>query len=265
MQSTGVCPLDTDPPTAEYRHARPFPHAIFDGIFQDERLRRVAREIKSARIDPEAPGYGWFGKRRISDLGRLPAETRKLIEEMNSEPFLAWLEKLTGIANLKPDPYLEGGGVHQIPPGGFLKIHTDFNWHRRLRLHRRVNALLYLNEGWKEEWGGHLELWHERDVERADGQPTMRIAPIFNRMVVFSTTDSSYHGHPEKLACPAGTTRNSIALYYYSEGRPSEEVRFGKSVMTNYREHRAADNLGLKHKIHQILIRYPKLRGLFRL
>jgi hypothetical protein len=51
-----------------------------------------------------------------------------------------------------------------------------------------------------------------------------KILPIFNRMVIFSTTDFSYHGHPEPLTCPEGWTRKSLALYYYSNGRPAEEI-----------------------------------------
>ena len=47
--------------------------------------------------------------------------------------------------------------------------------------------------------------------------------PYFNRCVVFSTTSTSYHGHPEPLNCPGGETRKSIALYYYSKERPAEE------------------------------------------
>ena len=37
------------------------------------------------------------------------------------------------------------------------------------------------------EFGGHLELW-DRNVERC----VQRLLPVFNRMVVFSTTDFSY-------------------------------------------------------------------------
>jgi len=77
---------------------------------------------------------------------------------------------------LIPDPYLEGGGMHCIGTGGFRKVHTDFNWHRKLRLHRRLNLLVYLNDDWNEEWGGDLELRDDR-VSRCE----RRIAPIFNR------------------------------------------------------------------------------------
>ena len=67
--------------------------------------------------------------------------------------------------------------------------------------------------------GGHLELW-DSGVKACE----QRILPIFNRLVVFSTTDFSYHGHPDPLTCPDHRTRNSIALYYYSNGRPKSEI-----------------------------------------
>jgi hypothetical protein len=41
--------------------------------------------------------------------------------------------------------------------------------------------------------------------------------------VIFSTTDTSFHGHPHPLASPPGTTRKSISLYYYTAGRPESE------------------------------------------
>ena len=50
-----------------------------------------------------------------------------------------------------------------------------------------------------------------------------KISPVFNSMVVFKTDDYSYHGHPDPIACPENVTRKSIALYYYSNGRPIEE------------------------------------------
>ena len=245
----------------KYRTADPFPHVMVDDFLPEERVRAVMREIEAARIDPEAPGYGWFGKRRASELEQFPPLTRELVEELNSPDIIQWLEQVTGIQGLHPDPYLEGGGIHQTPTGGYLKIHTDFNWHRRLQMHRRVNLLLYLNEDWQEEWGGQLELWRESDIETEDGRPVASFAPLFNRLVIFSTTDFSYHGHPHKLSCPPDRTRNSIALYYYSKDRPESEIRFGNSEMTNYRA-RPEEHLGLKHKIHQALIKHPLARGL---
>jgi hypothetical protein len=83
---------------------------------------------------------------------------------------------------------------------------------------RRVNVLLYLNRDWQPEWGGQLELWNA-SRSRAD----QRIEPIFNRMAIFTITDSAFHGHPDPLDCPAGRARRSLAFYYYSNGRPDAE------------------------------------------
>ena len=137
--------------------------------------------------------------------------TRHLLAELNSAPVIAFLERLTGIEGLVPDPHFVGGGLHQIERGGHLKVHADFNRHPRTQLERRINLLLYLNRDWKDEYGGALELWN-RDMSACEA----RILPLFNRCVVFSTTETSYHGHPEPLNCPEGWTRKSIALYYYA-------------------------------------------------
>jgi hypothetical protein len=146
-------------------------------------------------------------------------KTRNFLYQLNSSTFITFLEELTGIEGIIPDPHFAGGGLHQIETGGYLKVHVDFNRHERLKLDRRLNLLIYLNKNWKEEYGGCLELW-DRDMTRCE----KKILPIFNRFVLFSTTDFSYHGHPEPLACPEGWTRKSLALYYYSNGRPAEEI-----------------------------------------
>lgn len=252
---------DAEDLSKRYAAASPFPHIVLDNRLPEDLLRAVSAEIQASRVDPENDFYGSFQKRRISDVRKMPPHARRLIEDLNSAPFLEFLETLTGIKGLISDPYLEGGGIHQIGAGGFLKVHTDFNWHRRLSLHRRINLLVYLNEGWQEEWNGQLELWDEA-VEKCE----VKVSPIFNRMVVFSTTDRSYHGHPDPLACPEHVRRNSVAMYYYSAARPEDEVRFGQSEMTNYRQ-RPGEQFedGGKHALHQLQIKHSRLRKLLKL
>lgn len=242
-----------------YQGASPYPHIVIDEAFAEDRVHDAAVEVRELPVPAERDFYGTRFKRRLSELDEMPAVTRGLVEEMQSQPFLDWLEQVTGIEGLVSDPGLEGGGVHQIGHGGFLKIHTDFNWSKRLELHRRVNVLLYLNENWRDEWHGHLELW-PTDMSAA-GQ---RIAPIFNRMVIFSTTDFSLHGHPDPLTCPEGVTRNSIALYYYSKDRPTSETRNGTSDLTDYRERPTERFSNVKHRVHQTLIKSSLLRKLLK-
>jgi hypothetical protein len=205
---------------AEYQKAEPFPHIVLDGLFPSQVLENVLEEF------PKAKDIDWikFENEREKKLGsrvgnKLGESTQQFLYYLNSAPVVRFLEELTGISGLVPDPYYEGGGLHQILPGGFLKIHADFNWHNRLRLHRRINLLIYLNKEWEESFGGHLELW---DSEMKACR--RKVLPEFGRVVVFNTTDFAYHGHPNPLACPPDRSRKSIALYYYSSSRPRQEI-----------------------------------------
>lgn len=210
---------DPAPLRDRYVSAQPFPHIAIDGLFPEETLARVLAEfprpdeIPWARFD--SPTERKLGYTYKSQLG---PSLQEFLWRMNSAPVLEFLEALTGIEGLIPDPYFGGAGPHQILPGGFLKVHADFNWHPKMRLDRRLNLLVYLNQDWREEYGGHLELWN------ADASACVeKVLPVFNRTVVFSTTDYSFHGHPHPLQCPPGMTRKSVSLYYYSNGRPAEE------------------------------------------
>ena len=203
-----------------YAAAEPFPHIVLDGLFDDAVLDTVLCEFPG----PEGMRWRSFDSPMEKKLGYyhetsvISRAIRDFLNDMNSFEMLLWLEALTGIEGLIPDPYFGGGGLHQIEPGGFLKVHADFNVHPKLNLDRRLNMLVYLNKEWRDEYGGHLELW---DRNKSACRET--IQPLFNRTVIFSTTDTSFHGHPHPLTCPAGTSRKSVSLYYYTAGRPESE------------------------------------------
>lgn len=203
----------------EFQTAVPFPHVVIDNFLPDDLARHLVFEADTCE-EPEwiCTDHGNAKKKAIHDDWNLGPVTRHVLAQFNSASFLDFTESVTGIGGLISDPHFLGGGFHQIEPGGFLGIHADFNRHERLGLDRRVNALLYLNPGWQESWGGHLELWD-------DEMSTLvrRIAPLYNRLVLFVTTDTAFHGHPEPLACPPDRKRRSLALYYYSNGRPEHE------------------------------------------
>ena len=148
----------------------------------------------------------------------MPGPFQAVLRELNSKAVCQYLEALTGISDLVTDDELEGGGLHQITPGGFLKVHADFNYHPETHQHRRINLLVYLNPVWDEAWDGNLELW-SRDMSRWS-RPLPRNSPL----LIFKTTDSAYHGHPRPLACPPGHSRKSLALYYYTAVRPLDET-----------------------------------------
>lgn len=206
----------------KYQNAHPFPSIYIDNFLPEQVLEGVLGEF------PDPQQIKWTEFHDHNQNKKLASEedtnmgnnTRQLISQLNSSSFLKFLETLTGIEGLIPDPHLRGGGLHQIVRGGHLGVHADFNWYEKLKLYRRVNVLIYLNKDWKEEYGGHLELW-DKEMTKSEA----KILPIFNRFAAFSTTNTSYHGHPEPLNCPEGRTRKSLAMYYYTrEAPPGEDI-----------------------------------------
>ena len=203
----------------QYRRAEPYPHIVIDDFLPAD----LAVELAAEFPNPESPIWHRFpgqeqrNKLQLSDDSRIPPGLRSLVYALNGGQFVGLLEKLTGVANLIADANLVGGGLHQTTTGGKLNVHIDYSHHPRNRLCRRLNLLLYLTPDWHEEWGGHFELWDEKVTKCVQ-----RVTPAFNRVVVFSTSPTSQHGQPQPLACPPGVGRKSVALYYYSNGRPEE-------------------------------------------
>ncbi|GAX21769.1 hypothetical protein FisN_31Lh056 [Fistulifera solaris] len=208
-----------------YRQNIPFPHIVMDGVFPESYLHSVRQEVsqeltQQGCIEGSSQCFhdisSQYKKSTLDDEAKMGFYTRMLFEKMKGSTFVTFLEQLSGIRGLIPDPHFRGSGIHLTAPGGFLNIHADFNKYKKLNLDRRVNVFIFLNEDWTEEDGGHLELW-SKDMHSCQ----QRILPAFNRLVVFSSTDFSYHGHPHPL--PGPRSRRSLALYYYTNGRPSSE------------------------------------------
>ncbi|MBI3513894.1 MAG: 2OG-Fe(II) oxygenase, partial [Proteobacteria bacterium] len=201
----------------DYRAATPFPHIVIDDFLTQEALVEAIAAFPPAEDplwqieDYVVQEHKVSHKKACNEELRMPVVIRRILRELNSSLFLRYLSTLTEIANLLPDPAFVGSGMFLIEPGGFLNVHADFNVHFLNKLDRRLNLLLYLNLGWQEEYGGHLELW-----QQGVARPTKSVLPIANRCVIFSTTDHSFHGHPRPLTCPPGRSRNCLSLYYYS-------------------------------------------------
>jgi Rps23 Pro-64 3,4-dihydroxylase Tpa1-like proline 4-hydroxylase len=203
----------------QFQAGQPYPHVVIDDFLPPAVAERLEADFPPTDADVwyRFPSADQVNKLQLSAERHLPDSLRTAIHEFNSGQFLAVVERITGIANLVPDPKLHGGGLHQISAGGRLDVHIDYSHHPGNRLCRRLNLIVYLNPDWREEYGGHFELWDAK-VTRCE----TRVLPVFNRAVIFATTPKSYHGHPEPITCPPDRTRKSIALYYYTNGRPEE-------------------------------------------
>ena len=179
------------------------------------------------------------------DTDLIPPMISSLFYELSSPPFLSFLESVTGIDGIIPDPYYEGGGLHCSGPEGALMPHTDFHYYDRLKLYRRINVLLYLNPEWEESFGGCLEFWEKRAK-----QPAKLVVPRWGTCVIFRTDDRSVHGFSTPIK--QGRWRCSIALYYYSS---QETVRFSGDTNTYWQQHGAQSGLNRLR-----ILRYRLLR-----
>lgn len=196
---------------ADYGAAQPFPHAVIDDFLDRDVLKRVIAEF------PGTEGRDHFDRSQERLKYQFHPNTiasgfiRNLLAELNSEAFIRFVEGISGIKGLIPDPHYSGGGLHETKAGGHLSVHADFNIHGRMKLERRLNLLIYLNEDWLPEYGGELELWDKEMTAKQES-----VAPLLGRAVLFSTSLDSFHGQPEPLSCPPYRARRSIALYYYT-------------------------------------------------
>lgn len=240
---------------ADYSAAAPFPHVQIDDFLQPIAASAAMRAF------PSVQDAGWIHyvhvnerKHGLNKVELLPHEVRAVIDQLNSPEFVDFLVELTGIPGLLADDMLEGGGLHQTQRDGFLNVHADFTVHpHRRHWRRRVNLLVYLNEDWRPEYEGDLELWSP-DMAGC----VRRIAPAFNRAVIFNTDADSFHGVPLPLQCPPGTTRKSIALYYFTN-----EVEAPKPRSTNYRARPGQDNRMLIWLDRTALSTYTKIKRRF--
>lgn len=217
---------------SEYQSRKPYHYTCVDNFLPIEILTRV-REEALAMGEKSAEFASGNEKLKTSfNPDRMPDYSKAVFRTLNSRAFIQFLENMSGIKGLIPDPYFLGGGLHRTNTTGFLDIHADFNHHSIMNLERRMNVLIYLNPDWKEEYGGSFEIWSDDMKEKVAG-----FAPVMNRMCCFSTGDNTMHGNPEPVNHPNGDPRLSIALYYYTatweDGRVSQSTVFKQRPGTN--------------------------------
>ena len=202
----------------------PFKHIVIDNFFPEE----FADLCLSKFPELDHPCWEHANDKDIEVKYRttwksefdIPEGIVDAVRILNSSIVLKAIGDRFSIPKLIPDAYFTGGGLNVTMPGGLLDVHVDGNYHDATGLNRRMNALVYLNKGWQPEWGGEFGAYDSK------GEVCLKkIAPLFNRLVIFDSHDFSYHGLPDPIAFPAGTSRKSIILYYYTvQPRPEHQI-----------------------------------------
>lgn len=201
--------------------AQPYPHVVVEDVFPPNALGDVYRALPP----PSSTLWTQWGsgephdgcpvhnrKRGISSLVLLPDRVAEFLRVLNSDAFVDDIRAITGRGDLTPDFTFNGGGVHQTGRGARLRVHADKVRHPRpARYDQAVNLVAFISPYWQVDYGGPLELW-PRDGEG----PTVSIPAVFNRLVLFASDRTTYHGHPQPLRCPEGEYRTSLAVYYYA-------------------------------------------------
>jgi 2OG-Fe(II) oxygenase superfamily len=208
----------------QFEHATPFKHLLLDNFLLAPFVAELVAQFPA--FDPKRARNenGDIGLKAVNEKIRgLGTAYAQLDDVLQSREWLNWVSDVTGIPDLLYDAHYFGGGTHDNKHGQDLDAHIDFNRHPLDNSHRRLNLIVYLNDGWQESWGGLLELHSD---PRAANDQIKRINPIYNRLVIFETTESSWHAFnridlPENVR---GQSRRSIAIYLYTKLRPALET-----------------------------------------
>lgn len=222
----------------EYLTNQPFPYLVLDGICDQNKLVELYDSIPE--LENKSRDYAFannkFEKSNYKALGPLFEE---LYHDLASDQMNEFLSFICS-EEVFVDPKNFGGGLHQGKKNSFLDMHADFNYHPVNKMwFRNLNLLLYLNKGWKEEYGGHLKLLDARTGKSdAVGVP-------FNRLIIQQTRTWTLHGY-DLTSFPPGNYRTSIATYAYTkhnihiekprttDWKPKDSASTGKKMFAKY-------------------------------
>lgn len=212
----------------EYQSTKPYPHIFMDNFLKEDIAHQVQQEI----LDLDLSNFDRYDnpfeqKYTLRDKDKYPTSLKSLMVRLTSTEFVQELSHIVGY-NLINDPDRNFWGVHVYKPGDKLDIHVDAGKHPRQDLKKQVTLGIYLSSNWKESYGCHLEVW-DGDNSKSDNAKIhkciTKIAPMFNRLVVFTCDDNSWHGNPIPCDSPDDARRIFVTLSYLSNNQDYENHR----------------------------------------
>jgi len=228
----------------QFLTSSPFNHIVIDNFFEEDIAESLSQEF------PDFNSKTWHEylnpievKKACNNWNVFPDTTYKVFSYLCSQEFTDNISDLLDTDDkLFPDPGLNGGGWHCHRSGGKLNTHLDYSIHPKLALQRKINIIIYISKDWNNIWGGELGLWeHDKDINSC-GKLSKTVNCIFNRAVIFDTTQNSWHGLPDPITCPESRTRNSLAAYYVGIPKDSVSER-GKALFVPHKEQKEDEKI----------------------
>ncbi len=198
---------------AKFKSQKPFSYTIVDNFFKTSIAKNLEKEFPNYN-DKNLHVYNNFCevKKSSNNWNLFPKLTYSIFSFLNSEKITNILGSKLNINKVLSDSGLHGGGWHLMNNKGKLNPHLDYSLHPKINAQRKLNLIVFLTKGWKENWGGELCFFHKNlKNKNLPGKIYKKIYPKFNRAVIFDTSRSSWHS---VSSIKAKKIRKTIAVYY---------------------------------------------------
>lgn len=203
-----------------YINKKPFPYFYMDNFLDEEFANRLQREIIGIEQEKFDRYENPFEKKwTLRDKWDYPENLKIIMNELTDEKFIEKLSEIVGYKLIRDDTRIFWG-VHKYEPGDKLDIHVDAGIHPINGLKKQVTLGIYLSYEWDNKNGCELEIWEGENASEIDPKLIKcidKIEPKFNRMVLFTCNDYSWHGNPNKQIGNSEARRIFLTVSYLSE------------------------------------------------
>lgn len=186
----------------EYINIKPYPHYYQDNILDYDFAKQLQEEILNIPIEKfDRYDNPFETKLTLRDKFNYPELLSKLFNFLETKEFIQKLSNICGYKLIK-DENRNFNGVHIYKNGEKLDIHLDAEVHPKTKDFKILTLGIYLSYNWSENYGCNLEIWNgdnwkEKDYKLYNCEK--KIAPLFNRLILFTNTNNSWHGNPEAV------------------------------------------------------------------